>query len=216
MSATLAGLDGTVTLAGGLALTVFGLLLALICAGWSLAAAKAARTAASKSARVLETFAQLTRDADRQVSELRRELAAIRETLAAFQVPHAAAPAMALGGPPLSQPAPVQAPAPTKIAPATPDSEATVMFGRLATSPKAQDEFHGLPLLRLVKGAAEEVGREFKLPFDRSTLGRAPTNRVVLNEEKASRVHAELRYENNRFVLRDHDSTNGTRATAPV
>ncbi|CAK0764586.1 hypothetical protein WCLP8_3710002 [uncultured Gammaproteobacteria bacterium] len=62
----------------------------------------------------------------------------------------------------------------------------------------------------MVKVAAEELGRDFNLPFDRSTPGRAPTNRVVQNEEKASRVHAELRYENNRFVLRDHDSTNGT------
>ena len=221
MAPTVAGLDGAVVLAGGLALAALAALLALVCAGRALAAAKTARAAAADSARVLDTFAQLTRDADRQVTELRRELLAVREILAAITT---AAP-RATGGAPVAATqitppesvsirAPSENPVPTQGQfqgnGEPPSGEATVMLGRLTTAPKAHDEFHGLAVLRLTKGAAAHVGREFKLPFDRSTIGRAATNRVVLEEDKASRIHAELRYERNRFLLRDHDSTNGT------
>ena len=59
--------------------------------------------------------------------------------------------------------------------------------------------------------AGEEAGREYKLPFERFTIGRGTRNRVVIAEEMASRVHAELRFSRNRFLLKDAGSTNGTR-----
>ena len=42
------------------------------------------------------------------------------------------------------------------------------------------------------------------------TIGRAPTNQVVLKDERCSRTHAELFMTNGRWTLRDLDSRNGT------
>lgn len=41
-------------------------------------------------------------------------------------------------------------------------------------------------------------------------LGRQLDNDVVFHEEAVSRSHAEIRYENGKFVLYDSDSTSGT------
>jgi Nif-specific regulatory protein len=45
----------------------------------------------------------------------------------------------------------------------------------------------------------------------RFTLGRAPTNRIVLKDELCSREHAEVYHADGRWRLRDLDSLNGTR-----
>ena len=87
-------------------------------------------------------------------------------------------------------------------------AESTVMLGRGLAPAQPKDQFHGMPLLRVTLGS--DSGREFKLPFETCTLGRASTNRVVLAENKASRVHAEIRFDGKRFFLRDAGSTNGT------
>jgi len=86
------------------------------------------------------------------------------------------------------------------------DEEETQMFTRPLT--RAGDDFHGMPILRVIAGS--EAGREYKLPFEPFTIGRSPNNRVMINEEMASRVHAELRLERNRFLVKDAGSTNGT------
>jgi pSer/pThr/pTyr-binding forkhead associated (FHA) protein len=41
-------------------------------------------------------------------------------------------------------------------------------------------------------------------------LGRQLNNDVVFHEEAVSRSHAEIRYENGKYVLYDSDSTSGT------
>ena len=87
-------------------------------------------------------------------------------------------------------------------------AESTIMLGRGLAPAQPKDQFHGMPLLRVALGS--DSGREFKLPFETCTLGRASTNRVVLAENKASRVHAEIRFDGKRFFLRDAGSTNGT------
>lgn len=85
--------------------------------------------------------------------------------------------------------------------------EATMIAGHaVAADPRAA--FHGQPCLKVTAGAAEGTG--YRLSFGTTTLGRAPGNTIVLAEEKASRNHAEIRYEENRFVLVDNNSTNGT------
>ena len=43
------------------------------------------------------------------------------------------------------------------------------------------------------------------------TLGRAPTNRIVLKDDMCSREHAEVRRADGRWRLRDLKSLNGTR-----
>jgi pSer/pThr/pTyr-binding forkhead associated (FHA) protein len=42
------------------------------------------------------------------------------------------------------------------------------------------------------------------------TLGRHPENTIVLDGSAVSTFHAEIRYENNRWVLYNRGSTNGT------
>jgi len=45
---------------------------------------------------------------------------------------------------------------------------------------------------------------------ERVTLGRAPTNRIVLHDERASRFHAEVCAVDDGWVVRDLESRNGT------
>jgi Nif-specific regulatory protein len=47
-------------------------------------------------------------------------------------------------------------------------------------------------------------------PGGRLTLGRAPSNDIVLHDERASRVHAEIRPVEGRWSIRDLQSRNGT------
>ena len=42
------------------------------------------------------------------------------------------------------------------------------------------------------------------------TIGRAPTNQIVIKDERCSRSHAELFMSDGRWTLRDLDSRNGT------
>ncbi len=50
------------------------------------------------------------------------------------------------------------------------------------------------------------------IPLDKKVtrLGRQLDNDIVLNEEFVSRFHAEIRFEENKFVLYDNESTSGT------
>ncbi len=47
-------------------------------------------------------------------------------------------------------------------------------------------------------------------PAERITLGRAPTHRIVLQDERASRVHAEVYEADGAWMVRDLQSRNGT------
>src|SRR5688572_22128083 len=42
------------------------------------------------------------------------------------------------------------------------------------------------------------------------TIGRAPTNRIVIKDERCSRNHAEIFHSQSRWTLRDLESRNGT------
>jgi diguanylate cyclase (GGDEF)-like protein len=54
--------------------------------------------------------------------------------------------------------------------------------------------------------------REFILPAGKVTLGRKPDNDIVIADESASRLHAEIEYDTaaGAFTVRDMGSTNGT------
>jgi pSer/pThr/pTyr-binding forkhead associated (FHA) protein len=62
--------------------------------------------------------------------------------------------------------------------------------------------------LQIVVGADE--GKRFDLPYDVATIGRSDSNTIVLQETKASRAHAEIRFDGVDFMLTDLNSTNGT------
>jgi pSer/pThr/pTyr-binding forkhead associated (FHA) protein len=156
-----------------------------------------------------ETLVQFAKDNEKAQLLLREEIRHLREALAA------AGPLPATGSGPQAREAAanpeaavaVPTPCPAPSAPAENSEEATVMALKLVAATPAE-LFHGMPMLRVVTGPDQD--KEFKLPFDRSSIGRASNNRVVLAEERASRVHAELRYEGHRFLLKDAGSTNGT------
>src|SRR6185369_7918548 len=42
------------------------------------------------------------------------------------------------------------------------------------------------------------------------TIGRAPTSQIVVKDERCSRTHAEIFFSQERWVLRDLESRNGT------
>jgi Nif-specific regulatory protein len=64
----------------------------------------------------------------------------------------------------------------------------------------------------LVVRREDGFGDVFPLtPGQRYTLGRAPTNRVVLKDDLCSREHAEIYHADGRWRLRDLNSLNGTR-----
>ncbi|HEY2892642.1 MAG TPA: sigma 54-interacting transcriptional regulator [Pirellulales bacterium] len=48
------------------------------------------------------------------------------------------------------------------------------------------------------------------LPGQAVTVGRAPTNQIVIKDERCSRCHAEIFFSEGQWVLRDLDSRNGT------
>jgi Nif-specific regulatory protein len=48
------------------------------------------------------------------------------------------------------------------------------------------------------------------MPGQSITIGRAPTNQVVVKDERCSRTHAEVFYSQERWVLRDLESRNGS------
>jgi pSer/pThr/pTyr-binding forkhead associated (FHA) protein len=61
----------------------------------------------------------------------------------------------------------------------------------------------------------------YKLKSGKNTLGRQPDNDIVLSDESASRKHAEITMQEDKLVITDLKSTNGTfvnrdRLTKPV
>jgi Nif-specific regulatory protein len=48
------------------------------------------------------------------------------------------------------------------------------------------------------------------VPGQAVTIGRAPTNQIVVKDERCSRCHAEIFYSEGEWILRDLDSRNGT------
>ena len=48
------------------------------------------------------------------------------------------------------------------------------------------------------------------VPGQAVTIGRAPTNQIVIKDERCSRCHAEIFFSDDRWTVRDLDSRNGT------
>ncbi len=87
------------------------------------------------------------------------------------------------------------------------DEEATMMAMPSRTT-RGEDPEKFLPYLEVLGEAAR--GKRFPLSFAATTLGRGETSNVVLDDQRASRVNTEVRFENNVFHVVDRNSTNGT------
>ena len=48
------------------------------------------------------------------------------------------------------------------------------------------------------------------IPGQATTIGRAPTNQIVLKDDRCSRNHVEVFFSSGQWILRDLDSRNGT------
>ncbi len=66
-------------------------------------------------------------------------------------------------------------------------------------------------MAKLVIISEEMKDRVFELTDDKVTVGRLPDNHILLDENAISSHHAELTRKGDDYVLRDLNSTNGTR-----
>ena len=63
------------------------------------------------------------------------------------------------------------------------------------------------PTIEVVTGSANE--KIFNLGQEKLTVGRSKSNALVLDDEKVSRSHAEIHFEDGYYVVEDLNSTNG-------
>lgn len=64
---------------------------------------------------------------------------------------------------------------------------------------------------RLIGQSEEFSGSTFELNASPMTLGRVEDNQIEINHNSVSSSHAELVFDENDYVVRDLESTNGTR-----
>src|SRR5262245_49357193 len=63
---------------------------------------------------------------------------------------------------------------------------------------------------RFVVMAGPQVGATFALSGEKVSIGRDPANQICLNDPLVSRRHCVITKDNEQFLLRDLDSSNGT------
>jgi hypothetical protein len=85
--------------------------------------------------------------------------------------------------------------------------EASLVEGELE-EPASSGRGSGTPTLTLLEDGL--AGRSYPLGRGTITIGRLPDSDIVVSDPGASRHHAQLRFDGERFVLSDLGSTNGT------
>lgn len=91
------------------------------------------------------------------------------------------------------------------------DSEATMVGSSISAAAleAVRNPNLGLTWLEAVEGA--DQGEKFHLAFDQTaSIGRQEGNTIRLNDQAASRRHAEVAFDGKRFVLSDAGSSGGT------
>lgn len=86
-------------------------------------------------------------------------------------------------------------------------AQRTVLF-RPPPISEPEDSTAGLPYLKLRRDGGEDQLHYLK--FGSTWAGRDQANEIVIQDDRASRRHFEIMFTENRFQLRDNDSTNGT------
>jgi hypothetical protein len=61
----------------------------------------------------------------------------------------------------------------------------------------------------VIEGAGT-VGTRYYLPYGQTTIGRDASNTIAIEEQRASRFHAQIDFDGVGFVLRNRNSRNGT------
>ncbi|MFC0680331.1 FHA domain-containing protein [Lysobacter korlensis] len=119
-------------------------------------------------------------------------------------------------------PAPVAGPAPTPVPPQATVTERLAAQRRSPSTPPPPLS-NGAPVRasRLVITGGPKEGLEVELPTEQLTIGRSSESGLVIRDDYTSTHHAKLMLWNDRWVIQDLDSTNGTfldgqRVTVPV
>ncbi|HSP13756.1 MAG TPA: FHA domain-containing protein [Thermoanaerobaculia bacterium] len=117
--------------------------------------------------------------------------------------PAPARPAPAVQPPPVRRDVP---PSPMQ----SPPMERTVAVPKISAADPAQAKRYVVGWLVGLNGSSR--GESFPVRIGRNVLGRDRRSDIVVNDEQASSHHADLvfRPEERRFILMDHNSTNGT------
>jgi hypothetical protein len=91
-----------------------------------------------------------------------------------------------------------------------PPMERTIAVARVNLDPSAQPKRYVVGWLIGLTGPAR--GESFAVRMGRNVLGRDRRSDIVVNDDQASSHHADLvfRPEERRYILMDHNSTNGT------
>jgi hypothetical protein len=139
-----------------------------------------------------------------QFGELRQELQHVKSRSAVSTSAETVAPGMTMGA------AVGQSPVP---APSRSAGAATIIGnaggrGAAATIIERPGVGKCFAELRVVSGG--RVGQRWELPAQDIKLGRDATNLVSLDDGKASREHAKIRFADGEFVIMDLGSSNGT------
>jgi hypothetical protein len=119
-------------------------------------------------------------------------------------------PAVAASASMRRDPAPVQMPAQMPVQMQVPPMERTVAAQRVDSAMSLQQRRYVVGWLVGLNGSIR--GESFPVRMGRNVLGRDRKNDVSVNDDQASAHHADLvfRPEERRFILMDHNSTNGT------
>ncbi len=70
---------------------------------------------------------------------------------------------------------------------------------------------NAIPHAALSERASQGFGNTYRLQSEVTHIGRHSTNDIVINNPRVSRYHAEIRYEQGKFIIYDISSTNGVR-----
>ena len=129
------------------------------------------------------------------------------------EVPRAVEVSTTFDAPPLPPPPARRPTAPGASAAATlqpPPMERTVAASKIDPAGAAQQKRYVVGWLVAINGASR--GEAFAVRMGRNIIGRDRRSDIVINDEQASAHHADLvfRPEERRFILMDHNSTNGT------
>jgi Inner membrane component of T3SS, cytoplasmic domain len=119
-------------------------------------------------------------------------------------------------------PAPAAAPVPAPVPPQATVTERLAAQRRSPSTPPPPLS-NGAPVRasRLVITGGPKEGLEVELPTEQLTIGRSSESGLVIRDDYTSTHHAKLMLWNDRWVIQDLDSTNGTfldgkRVTVPV
>ena len=164
------------------------------------------------AARLLVSRAEELSPASREAAALHAQLDEARRERVQQQTrvaPERTAPPTALDGT-LIVPAPAREAPPPPLSQHAAAADHTVVFFATSGAPEAPADFPDVQLVVTRSPDPRFVGRTTRIAAEVFTIGRSAESDLNLPDGGWSRTHAEIRFDQDGFLLRDGDSTNGT------